>query len=492
MFALAETLEKERLTHAVNTATEHKARLGQYFTPYPIARFMASLFPVTDKNIRLLDPGTGIGILACSFLERIRQENWKTPEVLVSAYDIDESILQTLEKNVAQASACLNKADYEIFFENFLTKTAFDYTLNINRTYTHVIMNPPYKKIATHSMERHAARVFGLETVNLYAAFIGAAIAITEDLGYIVAIIPRSFCNGVYYRPFREFILKHCAIKHIHLFKSRNKAFKDEAVLQENIIIMLQKNAKQDTVKVSYCTDESFGDFKAFDADFTQIINPSDNEKYLHIPEQNNIPTENFSAYSSLKDLQINVSTGAIVDFRKRDLLLQEYQNKAYPLIYPIHLRHFHIEWPKQSKKPNAILYSEDISKLLLPKGFYVAVKRFSTKEEPKRIVASLITPQDFITDGIAFENHLNIFHINKASLPEDISYGLICWLNSTYIDRNFRLFSGHTQVNATDLRNIPYPTLQKLKELGKRLQQSNQWDQQLFNSLVESIVLCS
>ena len=85
MFALAETLEEERLTHAANTAIEHKARLGQYFTPYPIARFMASLFPVTDQKIRLLDPGAGIGALSCTFLERIRQENWKALDVSVSA-----------------------------------------------------------------------------------------------------------------------------------------------------------------------------------------------------------------------------------------------------------------------------------------------------------------------------------------------------------------------------------------------------------------------
>ena len=143
MFALAKTLEEERLTHAVNTAIEHKTRLGQYFTPYPIARFMASLFPVTDQKIRLLDPG--IGAHSCTFLERIRQENWKVPDVSVSAYDIDESVLQTLEKNVAYACACFNKADYEILSEDFLTKTAFEYTWNVNKTYTHVIMNPPYK-----------------------------------------------------------------------------------------------------------------------------------------------------------------------------------------------------------------------------------------------------------------------------------------------------------------------------------------------------------
>lgn len=60
-----------------------------------------------------------------------------------------------------------------------------------------------------------------------------------------MAIIPRSFCNGPYYRPFREFVLKHAAIRHMHLFESRNKAFKDDDVLQENIIIWLERGGQQ-------------------------------------------------------------------------------------------------------------------------------------------------------------------------------------------------------------------------------------------------------
>ena len=71
MVALAETLEKERISHAVETSLNHKETFGQYFTPYPIANFMSSLFPATDKKIKLLDPGAGIGTLSCSFMERI-------------------------------------------------------------------------------------------------------------------------------------------------------------------------------------------------------------------------------------------------------------------------------------------------------------------------------------------------------------------------------------------------------------------------------------
>ena len=120
MVALSETLEKERISHAVETSVNHKESLGQYFTPYPIAKFMSSLFPATDKKIKLLDPGAGIGTLSCSFMERIVNEKWNTPEIHVSAYDIDKDVYNTLYENIASSSSAFEKSDYEIFSEDFL------------------------------------------------------------------------------------------------------------------------------------------------------------------------------------------------------------------------------------------------------------------------------------------------------------------------------------------------------------------------------------
>lgn len=487
---LSERLEEERLYHAAETSENHKEIFGQYFTPYTIADFMSSLFPVTDKTIRLLDPGAGIGVLACSFLCRVLKEKWQTPDIHITAYDVDKDVYEMLNENLASSSSAFEKSDYEIFSEDFLDKTSFEYKWNLNETYTHVIMNPPYRKILANSKERESARLFGLETVNLYSAFMGAAISLTEDNGYIVAIVPRSFCNGAYYKPFREFILKNCALRHIHLFESRNKAFKDEAVLQENIIVMLQKNVEQEDVTISYCYDDSFKDLVEFDISFSEILHDGDPEKYFHIPKKQQVNDRNPEPHSTtLRDLNVDVSTGSVVDFRMKPLLLEDYTENSYPLVYSVHLKNHRFAWPQQSKKPNAILKSEDVQKQLLPKGFYVLVKRFSTKEEKKRIVASIITPDDFITNGIAFENHLNVFHLNKHSLPEDIAYGLVCWLNSTYIDEKFRSFSGHTQVNATDLRNLPYPNSEKLNILGRKLRSEKDWNQQIFDKLSGGIL---
>lgn len=489
MIAVQERLETERITHAIGTSEVHKEKYGQYFTPYPIAQFMASLFPVTSKDINLLDPGAGIGVLTCAFLERIKNEKWTVPNINITAYDIDTAVHDTLKENISLAATSFQNSNIEIVTADFLDKSSFDFLWKINKKYTHVIMNPPYKKIQTCSKERGEARAFGLETVNLYSAFLGAAIALTEENGYIVAIVPRSFCNGVYYKPFRQFILKNCSIKHIHLFESRNEAFKDESVLQENIIIMLQKGTPQMEVAISYSENATFQNMRTLSVPFNQIVNPEDKELYFNIPMQINESYSTPIAFTSLKQLGIQVSTGPIVDFRLKYFLHKEYTDSLIPLIYPVHLRNYKFDWPKESKKPNAITPIEEVTGQLFPKGYYVLTKRFSTKEEKQRVVASLVTPENFVKDGIAFENHLNVFHVNKSGLPKDIAYGLIVWLNTSFIDEKFRLFSGHTQVNATDLRNLPYPSEKALIKMGKKLQMYSDWNQELFNSIAEGYI---
>ena len=487
MDLIFEKIEKERLSHAAETADLHKKELGQYFTPYNIAKFMASLFPVTNGSIKLLDPGAGIGILTCAFLDRISDEKWNNPEVKTTAYDLDNSVLKELNGNLSAEKTKLKNLSSTIYSEDFLQKTSFEYSFGTNEQFTHIIMNPPYKKILTKSPAREYTRAFGLETVNLYSAFVGASIAQLAQGGYLVAIIPRSFCNGVYYKPFRCFILKNCAIKHIHLFESRNKAFKDESVLQENIILMLQKKSRQGDVEISYSSDSDFSDLQNYTVSFSEILNQNDNERYFNIPlpsQNKNVQFVSNNKYISLSETGVKVSTGTIVDFRIKDYIRKNPEQDTVPLLYPVHFRHYRTDWPKESKKPNAILNTERTAPMFAPAGFYVVVKRFSTKEEQKRIVASLISADDINTPAFAFENHLNVFHENKKGLPKDIAYGLTVWLNTTFLDEQFRLFSGHTQVNATDLRNLPYPANFQLAEMGKKLESHKVWNQNLFDSI--------
>lgn len=478
----------DRITHSTLSTKEHKENFGQYLTPYPIASFMASLLPVRGfKNIKLLDPGAGVGSLTCAFIAYMKQTVKGNIPFSVDAYEIDKTIIEKLNNNIALSISGLN-AKYKIINEDFIEESAFNIGWHTEYDYSHVIMNPPYKKLSSSSLHRKLLSKVGIETVNLYSAFLALSVLLLRDGGFVVAIIPRSFCNGTYFLPFRNFIFNNCSLQYIHLFESRTSAFSHDSVLQENIIILLQKGRVQKDVIVSYSRDERLEELKKDIVKFSDIVSINDTQKYIHIPSpalKNN--KNNFHFHTALKDLNIEVSTGPIVDFRLKESLRSEINRTSVPLLYPVHFRSYTTRWPQITKKPNAIVPdTEWIRKNLFPKGNYVVVRRFSSKEEKHRIVASIIREDDFPHENIAIENHLNVFHFKKRGLDKTLAGGLLVFLNTDYVDKIFRAFSGHTQVNAHDLRNIQYPSSSQLIKMGKIIDRIKNWIEIDFDKILE------
>lgn len=392
----------------------------------------------------------------------------------MDAFEVDPTLTkhlaQTLEKYSHRNHFVSNVHEEDFIHAAVRSLTGGLFSKPLER-YTHAILNPPYKKINSNSAHRLALRRVGVETVNLYSAFVALAVELAAPGGQIVAIIPRSFCNGPYYRPFRDLILERAAIHHLHLFESRSKAFKDDKVLQENIILRLERGGQQSAVTVSTSTDDSFTDLVTHEYPFDRIVFPDDPERFIHVPtspEQNAIKLSSVMRYA-LEDIDINVSTGPVVDFRLKAHLREMPEPGAVPLLYPGHFSSCGTTWPIAGmKKPNAIERTADTEKWLYPNGFYCVVRRFSSKEEKRRIVASVVEPATFgDAPMLGLENHLNVFHDNKRGLPEPLARGLAVFLNSTVVDEHFRRFSGHTQVNATDLRQIKYPSRDALVQLG-------------------------
>lgn len=334
-------------------------------------------------------------------------------------------------------------------------------------------------------------RQVGIETVNLYSAFVALAVALLAPGGELVAIIPRSFCNGPYYRPFRDFILNRAAIRQLHLFNSRTQTFKDDAVLQENVIIQLERDGAPSDVTVTTSTDDTFSDLAANLHPPNRIVFPDDPELFIHIPTSlGQTAIERSAAIRhSLAEIGVAVSTGPVVDFRLKEHLCNEPEPGTVPLLYPGHFKGQATAWPNPSlKKANAIRRNSHTEKWLYPNGFYCVVRRFSSKEEKRRIVASVVQPADFPNaEMVGFENHLNVFHEEKHGLPEALARGLAVFLNTTAVDENFRRFNGHTQVNATDLKAMKYPSRQQLMALGHQALGLPS-DQQTLDQLVQGL----
>ena len=450
--------------HEANTKLDPKTKdaLGQFMTPFKIAEFMAGLFK-NRKNAVLLDAGAGIGSLTVA-ASKVLQIN------RIEAWEVDPVMQSYLESTLAQL-----QVPYQIHKSDFILDAIDRIQFHPAQAFTHAILNPPYKKITSASLHRQACRLVGLETVNLYTAFLALAILQMAPGGEIVIIIPRSFCNGPYYKPFRELMLRECTIDLLHIFESRNKAFKDDEVLQENIILKLTRGGAQGSVLLSFSHDASFDGLHQRAVPFSTIVQPDDGDRFLRVPAESTAVNATALFSQTLKTLGLQVCTGPVVDFRLKPWWCMQPEAGAAPLLYPHHFGKAGFQYPKEHKKPNALRRDLAVDKWLMAAGVYVLVKRFSAKEERRRVVAYLVTPEEIASPQVGFENHWNVFHCAKSGLDRTLAAGLTCFLNSTALDDYFRVFSGHTQVNATDLRNMKYPDMDRLILLGKRYRRNMQ-----------------
>ncbi|WP_375263748.1 Eco57I restriction-modification methylase domain-containing protein [Palleronia sp.] len=459
---LIEQIDAARLRFSPTLDEDRRGELGQYMTPGPIAEFMAQMFGPMPKCIRLLDAGAGMGALSVAFIYEACTRADKPCKIDITAFEIWPELADLLEQHLAAAAHMAGEAGVEVTYrvrrEDYILASA-EPMLNRDLFFTHAILNPPYGKLNTSSKWRRALRSLSIETVNFYSGFVAAAMMQMNIGGEIVAITPRSFCNGPYYEPFRKSLLRDFALERLHVFESRREAFQDDAVLQENVIFKIGRGKSQGDVILT--TDGGY--VRAVPV--ADIVRPDDQHAFIRLPigEKDGLAERVQALPCSLAEIGVKVSTGRVVDFRAREHLRKEPAADTVPLIYPQHMKNGGIVWPiDKFKKNNALADCEGTVKLTTPAGTYVLTKRFSAKEEKRRLVASV-----YSGGRAGFENHLNYFHEAGAGLPNDLAAGLCAVLNSEAVDQYFRTFSGHTQVNATDLRNLRYPTRAQLKAIG-------------------------
>lgn len=239
---------------------------GQFFTSAETAVFMASLFNIPrKKNLTILDPGAGAGILSAALIERLSRDKYVENIELV-CYENDKNILEQLRSNLAWIQANSDKkVSYNIITDNYILSQAREYNNDSQqdkeRKFDLVIGNPPYMKIGKETPEALAMPDVCYGAPNLYFLFMSMAMFNLCDDGELVFVIPRSWTSGAYFRKFREKLFRTSSLVNIHLFVSRDRVFEQESVLQETIIVKVVKS-KRKPAYVSISTSNSNSDFK--------------------------------------------------------------------------------------------------------------------------------------------------------------------------------------------------------------------------------------
>jgi adenine-specific DNA-methyltransferase len=74
--------------------------------------------------------------------------------------------------------------------------------------------------------------------------------------------------------------------------------------------------------------------------------------------------------------------------------------------------------------------------------------------------------------------------------MTEEEIYGLFVLFNSSFIDTYYRILNGSTQVNATEVNAIPLPSLDIIKEMGKRLLEKDSITIETCDSIIEEMFI--
>ncbi len=495
MTLLTDSTDITRIHISSKLDIKQRSELGQFLTPAPVARFMARQFNSLSGHINLLDPGAGVGALTAAFVEQLLANANEVKSFVITAYEVESRFLLPLQKCLIECCKALQKrgitANYclhnQCFIEAFADKHLPLFT-TLTSDFTHAIVNPPYRKISSKSTKKKLLSELGIETVNLYSAFIWSTLPQLTEHGELVAITPRSFCNGTYFRPFRKAFLESMKIKKLHLFESRSLPFAEDKVLQENIIFHATKTKDNPSyVEISKNAGIDLDDFLELrTVHYDNVIQANDYENFIHIPInslEDSLRKQMDKFSFTLDEIGLEISTGPVVDFRLKSALRNCLDGQSVPLVYPEAIKAGKVFFPPRNpRKPIAIIKNQETEKWLVQSGWYVLTKRFSAKEEKRRVVAAVCSPVDAPVLGI--ENHLNYYHARGKSMNPDLVRGLAAFLNSTLFDNYFRQFSGHTQVNATDLRKIKYPCRDDLIRLGIEIGDS-QFDQDQLDGVI-------
>jgi adenine-specific DNA-methyltransferase len=165
-----------------------------------------------------------------------------------------------------------------------------------------------------------------------------------------------------------------------------------------------------------------------------------------------------------LATLGLEVSTGPVVPFRAEEHLRIHRGPDTVPMLWLQHVRHTGVTWPlgKSFRKPEHIASAAG-PKLLVPNRTYVLLRRFSAKEDERRLVAAPYLPRSLEACFIGLENHVNFIYRPRGEMTSAEAIGLAALLNSSLLDAYFRISSGNTQVSATELRSLPLPSREAL-----------------------------
>ncbi|MBM3206406.1 MAG: methyltransferase [Candidatus Staskawiczbacteria bacterium] len=213
---------------------QYRRKLGQFFTPFEIASFMADWVLLNKKNdLSILDPASGLGVF-----ERAIASKKKDKKVAFDAWEIDENLSEKLIELFSRLDIKANVVNQDFFNTSW------------NKKYDGIIANPPYYK---HHFIDNKDKIyqeicsktyfkFSIQT-NIYCWFLVKSLNLLKDGGRLAFIIPSEFLNANYGESIKSYLIQSGIALNIININFKENVF-DNALTTSAIVLAEKTNVK--------------------------------------------------------------------------------------------------------------------------------------------------------------------------------------------------------------------------------------------------------
>ena len=455
-----------------------RAKLGAYYTPPALCERlldMATEAGVDWRSARVLDPACGGGAFLSPVAQRMvaNLKDYSAGNALkeilrrLHGFEIDpfaawmsHVFLEVTLYELCQAAGRRLPPVVRVCHSLQQTPDVEGFEL--------VVGNPPYGRATLSPQMRgtYLRSLFG--HANLYGLFTDMALRFCRTGGVIAYVTPTSFLAGEYFKALRGLLGREGPPVSIAFVEERKSVFAD--ALQETVLAAYQRGRTPGVGKVDFISREPDGSIKTTAAGSFCLPERPDRPWIIPRTEsQSGLVSRADELPCRLVDYGYKVSTGPLVWNRHRQSLRDRPGEGRYPLLWAESVRWdgvFEFRAERRNHKP---YFEPSVEEFWVVTDFpCVLLQRTTAKEQGRRLIAAEL-PTSFLREhrAVVVENHLNMIR-PIAGTPCVTPGAVAALLNSAVVDQLFRCINGSVAVSAYELKSLPLPSPESMKEVER------------------------
>ncbi len=483
MLALAIRHTNKLIRH---TVAAEGIRLGRFFTPSPVARELAAVLPLPEREeVRLLDAGAGTGILAVAAIEALCRAG-HVRRIHLDAYENDPRLLPTLA-DILERVRRRAKHDYDVRLRvRILEADFFEEARGLAEPapgegrYDIALTHPPVGVPTPGSAaEAYSRRVLSRDT-DLAFLFAEATAARLEEDGVMAAVLPVSFADSAEAAPLRERLFARAPLYALSLDFGKRGDRADKTMLA-----ILRYGEEPPAVTVRVAKADGVDELPpipypvaVFSSEYKVLLAKSRSDIAM-VRAMNSFPCR-------LSDFGLVVKTGLTIEARYRDCLRKTREEGAIPLLHPAGLFDGQMHFPVKGRERGYLI--PRIPSLAAPNHTMVLVKRVPSKKDGRHLVAGVYFSGQLPHDAmISTDNKLNVIKAVEGEMEADFASGLAAVLSSQYYERYCALTGALAHVNAGALAALPLPEYALILSIGRRLAVARNYSLRVVDAVASS-----